>query len=588
MANSKGIIAGKVVLVALWIATRFPFLRRFLQMLRPFVTAFLYRGGHGDYLIMLRSEKYKGTDVAIIQAPGWGVNTPPLAIARLTAYLRVNGMRVMPVDVNAVMYRDNKDRYPDGWKDSVDYFWTNPAVVEMFLGDNKAILDAYLDAIVESGVKVAGFSVYTSSLAMSIYMAKELKKRKKDIVTVFGGAAVSVFMGGMEMMKENDCVDVVVEGEGEVTLLEIVKDAREGRGLRAYAGAAARINGIIKEGPPRELIKDLDTLPFADFSDYDFFMYREPFKLPLESCRGCVNRCIFCNERTFWKKYRFRSGDALYEEIKYQTAKYPHVTYIEFHDSLCNGNIRELERMCNRLMEDGARFFWGGQAIVRKEMTYDLLVKLKKSGCVTLAYGLESTSKTVLARMGKVFSRDADIDRLMRDSYKAGVGAGLNFMFGFPGETDAEAEENVEFLRRNAPYIFAVNPSSAFFLVCPGTEAYMYPEKFGIDLSKGGWYWDSVDGKNTYLKRLERFERFISEVHRLKIPCTYPHATMINRNEVIANYYYHIGGYGEAIPYYEESIRSESDDRIKRAKLAESRERVGLKIGAKEERRTVA
>lgn len=565
--NLLDYIARTVTTTGLRLTGVFPFLRRWLVPLRPVVTRLIYKRPAGDYFKHLSSDRYKNPHVVLVQAPGWGVDTPPLAMACLTAFLRANGIKVMTVDINVEMYNKNKHKYPDGWSNNVFWFWDNPSTLHTFINDNKEVLEQYIELIAKSGARIIGFTIFDSSYQMSAYMAREIKKRNPSLIMVFGGAGASERITGRSIIKENDSVDFVVEGEGEETFLEIVKHILAGKDIAECKGSTFKRGGTLVPVAPRVSIKNLDSLPFPDFTDFNFFRYREPFKCPIESSRGCINNCVFCNERTFWGGYRFRSGDSLYEEMRYQIAHHPHISYFEFHDSLVNGNITEIEHLCDNIIRDRLNVFWGGQAVVRKEMTYEFLIKLKKAGCVSLAYGLESTSKPLLKKVGKVFTATSDIDRLVRDSYRAGVGCGLNFMFGLPGETDEDAEENIRFIRRNAKYIYAINPSSAFCLIYPGTAAYAESEKYGIDLSKGGSYWESGDGKNNYLKRLDWFERFVSEVHRLKIPCVYPYPRLLTHSELIADYYYHIGKYEKAIPYYKESIEKESETEEKIEKL---------------------
>jgi radical SAM superfamily enzyme YgiQ (UPF0313 family) len=571
----RDLLAKNVVAIGLSLFTAFPFLRYVLVWLRPFVTKLIYSRRSWDYLKELRSGKYKKSDIALIQAPGWGINTPPLAIACLSAYLRANGIRVIPIDVNVQMYAMNKDIYPNGWKNDVDSFWGKHSTVKKFIEDNEEELTSFVDIVIESGAKVVGFTIYDSSYLMSLYLARSLKARDEEIVIVFGGAGASKAVTGRDIIAENKgLVDFVVEGEGEATLLDIVERTKAGKTIIDMPGARMVSKDKIIEPLPRSFIGSVDSLPIPDFTDFNFFEYYEPFKCPIESSRGCVNRCIFCNERSFWVKYRFRSGESMYKEMRRHLEMYPHITYFEFHDSLVNGNIKELGILCDFIIKDRLKIFWGGQAIVRQEMNYEFFSKLKRAGCVSLAFGMESSSKSVLEKVGKVFSKKADIGAMLRDAYRAGVGCGLNFMFGLPGETDEEAEENIEFLRRNAKYIYTVNPSPAFCLIYPGTAAYENPEKYGLDLSKGSSYWDSLDGDNTYLKRLERFESFISEVHRLKIPCVYPYSRLPNHDEAIGDYYISISDYESAAPYLESSLESEGYVDEKADKLRVCREKI--------------
>lgn len=259
-------IARRVVTAGLGAVAAVPFLRRLMVSIRPVVTRLLYKRPQWDYIGHLRSERYIDSHIALVQAPGWGVNTPPLAIARLSSFLRENNIKVMPVDINVVMYNDNGEKYPDGWSDSVGYFWNNRSIVERFIKQNNDTLGQYIDVVVNSGVRVVGFTIFESSYLTSCYIAGEIKRRKKDVIVVFGGPGASTQLLGKDILKDNDAVDFVVEGEGEVTLLEIVKGVMEGKGPE-YPGTIFRRNGEVVVAPPRGPVKDIDSLPFPDFFD---------------------------------------------------------------------------------------------------------------------------------------------------------------------------------------------------------------------------------------------------------------------------------------------------------------------------------
>lgn len=523
--------------------------------------------------------KYQDSHIVLIQAPGWGVSTPPFAIASLSAYLRSYDFKVMPVDINIEMYQRNKEKYRDGWLVDVTNFWTNPSRVENFIYDNKKILDRYTEAIIQSKAKVIGFTIYESSYLVSCCLAKKIKSKAKDRVIIFGGPGASEFMLGKSILRDNPDVDFVVEGEGEEALLEIVQKFFSHSEITECAGARYRRNAEVVIGPQREPIKSLDALPFPDFSDFYFSLYKEPFKIPISSSRGCINQCIYCNERAFWKQYRSRSAESMFAEIEHQLRKYPGIFFFDFQDSLVNGNIRALERLCGLIIDRGIRIQWAGQAIIRKEMRYELFVKLKKSGCVNLAYGLETVSASLLEKAGKVFSKGVNINQMLTDSQRAGLDCTLNFMFGLPGETDEEAGANIDFVRKNADKIATVNPSPGFCLIGSGTLAYAEPAKYGIDLSKGSSYWESIDGSNNFLKRLERFEKFVAVVHELGMRSVYSHPKLTNKNEAIANYYFAIENYEKAIPYYEDALKYEPVNQlnIDRLKLCYSYCRIDKK-----------
>jgi radical SAM superfamily enzyme YgiQ (UPF0313 family) len=264
------------------------------------------------------------------------------------------------------------------------------------------------------------------------------------------------------------------------------------------------------------------------------------------SSRGCVNRCIFCNERPYWRAYRSFTAERIFSELNYQLEKHPNITWLDFQDSVVNGNVRELEKFADLIIENGIKIQWSGQAIIRKEMVPQLLHKLKKSGCVCLAYGLETPSASLMLKVGKVVSRGVDIDKIVKDCADAGLTCAYNFMFGLPGETEDDAKWTLEFLERNKHYMSTVNPSPCFCSFSPGTLGYEKPQDYGLDFTKGHLYWETDNGANNYLVRLERFEKFCRLVHQLGIPTTYPAPRLLERDKMIGEYHFVIKEYHKA------------------------------------------
>ena len=498
-------------------------------------------------------------DIILIQAPAWGVNTPPLATAVLTSYLRKQKHVVFPIDLNIEFYLNSSKQFKEKWNLDQYHFWTMPESMDQFLGCFKNEIEKLIDLIISSDTKIVGFSIYESSELISLHLARKIKCRRPEITIIFGGPHVSKFLNGMHII-ENDFVDIVVQGEGELTLSEIIKFLKNGEPLIKCPGILIKSDNQVVDTGERPSIKDLNELSPPDFSDFTFERYLTPDRLPIMSSRSCPNKCIFCNERPFWKEYRSRSAENIFEEIKIQLIRYPFIYFLDFQDSLVNGKVRELERLADLIIRDGLKITWAGQAIIRKEMTVELLQKLKRSGCVCLAYGLETPSEQLMLKIGKVMSRGANIDTIIKGHSEAGLDLVFNFMFGLPGETEEDAFEILEFIRRNKKCIGAVNPSPGFCLFSPGTLVYDNPQQYGVDLGNGGMYWKSTDGTNTYPIRLKRFEDFCRLVQELKIPSTYPNTYFLNRNLTLGNYYFELNDLKRARQYYKAWILEHPED----------------------------
>lgn len=506
-------------------------------------------------------------DIVLIQAPGWGVKTPPLATAMLTSFIRNNGYKVLPLDFNIEFYLKRPPEFENTWKlEQSLWFWETQDSVKKLQQEFSKEVDAFVNLILATDTQIVGFTIYNSSAQISLELAHMLKKHKPDIKIIFGGPHVSRFMIGMSI-SENTDIDAVAQGEGEVTLINIIERIKSGRSLIDCPGLLLNVDGKVIDTGDQDLIKDLDQVPPPDFSDYTFENYLSPTCLPILSSRGCPNRCIFCNERPFWKTFRYRKAESIFEEVQLQLTRYPSVNFLEFEDSLVNGMIRELDRFAELLIESGLKLSWSGQAAIRKEMTPELLTKLKRSGCICLAYGLETSSSSLMSKVGKVLAKGADVNDIAEAHGKTNLNAVYNIMFGLPGETEEDVFDTHEFLRRNKDYSVTVNPSPSFCGFAPGTLVYEDPQKHGVDLSKGYLNWESTDGKNTYIVRLKRFEDFCRLVKEFGVPTTYPSTTLLDRNRTLGNYYAQAHNTLRARWYYTSWLKDHPDDESIKAAL---------------------
>jgi len=529
-----------------------------------------------DAAIIRYADNFLNPDVVLVQAPAWGICTPPLGLATLTAYARKRGYKVLPLDLNIESYLAREGEYKNIWDlEQSLWFWNTPSRVQQYIEDNRALFRKFVTRIVATRAKLVGFAVYGSSYVASLYLAKELKAADPEITIVFGGPHVSKFLAGKTTVHEK-CVDVVAQGEGELTLIDLIeKVAKEGK-VEFCPGTLLRRDGEIIDCGDRDPIANINELPYADFSDYDLKSYRDPARLPIISSRGCVNRCIYCNERPYWRKYRFLRAERIFAEIQGQLAQYPGVDWFDFQDSTVNGNVKELERLADLILANGLEIRWSGQAIIRKEMTLDLLKKLRQSGCVCLAFGLETPSPSLMLKIGKRLSDGANPDQIVRDCHTAGLGCAYNFMFGLPGETEEDARETLDFLRRHRDWIGTVNPSPGFCGFAPGTLAFDRPEEYGIRKDTfDRTYWESDDGKNSYLVRLRRFEEFCQLVDDLGISTTYPSRQLLDRDRYIAKYHHFKKEYEQAIPYFKDWLKNNPKDIEALDNLANCYEKTG-------------
>jgi radical SAM superfamily enzyme YgiQ (UPF0313 family) len=293
-------------------------------------------------------------------------------------------------------------------------------------------------------------------------------------IMVGGSVGGSIF----ELMITHNPVDVVTIGEADETIKELVPALLAGEDLSGIDGIAFSDGGKPVRTAPRALIGDLDAVPFPA---WDLFPMENYLAHPVVglgrdvdiiSSRGCPFGCTYCYQ-IFGRKFRARSAENIMAEIAALNDRY-RIDFVSFQDDCFIVDKKRVYHFCDLLDESGLDIRWSccGRANV---VDRELLDRMKASGCVSVNFGIESGSQTILDRYNKGVSVDKAkaAVRLVRD---AGLRNPTSFMLGSLGETRETAWETVEFCRD-------VNiPLQALMLTTPypGTPLYEEVRSLGL------------------------------------------------------------------------------------------------------------
>ncbi len=505
--------------------------------------------------------------VALVQCPAWGRKSPPFAIALLSAILRSKGHEVYCFDLNNGLYHSCEEKHKKMWGEEYYSFWEDFYLMKGFIDDNGKNIDNYVKKILEVQPDIVGFSIHCTSSKVSLEIAKRLKAQEDKILIVFGGPSCIKDRGALCFIRE-DFVDVVVVGEGGITLPELINTYRANGKIDYIKGIIYKDNGRIVECISREVIEDVEQLPFPDFTDFDFDSYIDPHRLEVFSSRGCFNRCVFCGEKEFWHRFRYMKGERIFKEIKFQLGRYKNISQVVFNDSLLNGVPRELDIFCDAVIQHKLMFAWGGQALPRKEMTLSLLKKMKEAGCWYITYGIESGSQKVLDRMKKSVNIE-DVEKVVRYTHEAGIKTYANFMFGFPGERDDNFQETLDFLKRNRDFLDGVSPSQSFCVIDKNTYLYQHSLEFDILPEPHHLYWQTKDGYNNYAKRFKRYEQFCNLALSMRLTGVGVVDHKPDKWQLLGDYYYYKKDWAKAIDAYHNSVKYEHDNKKTHEKIAD-------------------
>jgi len=454
--------------------------------------------------------------VALIQCPQWDLELPPLNLAYLSAYLKKEKHDVKIFDFNIGLFHEGGKNNKKYWKVSfeLDGNWRNLKKINEMGMINGQILDKWVYHVLKWKPRVIGFTISMNTKIVSLMLAKKIKEANPDVVIIFGGEECTKYTSGLELVKNNS-IDIVIHGEGELALSQIVERIDDGEQVDNIPGVLLYRNNQIIDYGYSKFIPNLDEIPFPDFDTLPLDKYLNKKALPMLTSRGCINNCVYCNDRIFWKVYRFRTAENIFAEMKHQKKRYER-NFFFFNDSLLNGNIKELERLSDIIIESGEEVNWLGNACIRKEMTPKLLKKMKNAGCKALIYGVESGSDKILKRMRRSYDVKT-AEKVLRDTSKAGILTVTNWILGFPDETKTDFLKTLHFIHKNKKYIKVSRPGGAPFVVLASTDLEKNYKDFGIALNNIGPTWVSEDGTNTYEMREKKAKMLRLLVKRLNM-----------------------------------------------------------------------
>jgi radical SAM superfamily enzyme YgiQ (UPF0313 family) len=333
---------------------------------------------------------------------------------------------------------------------------------------------ALLQRIQSENPTLVGIGCATPNFIVAHQLAQQIK-RCLEVVTVLGGIHASSVP--REILEHHPEFDVLVVGEGEETVVElaaaIASHGLDPLHLAAIKGIGYRFQHQVMLTPRRALRADVDAIPFPARDLAGFEHYKSPAHLELGkrtanmiSSRGCPARCTFCESwRTLGNKFRGHSPAYMLAEIEHLVEAYG-IEHVVFNDDTLTWDMERTRAFCELLLEKDLGITWFAFSRV-DTVTRELLALMKRAGCVSLNFGVESGDAHLLQVMKKGATLD-QARQTLQWSREFGFKTLASFLFGLPGETRASIERTINFA-------IELNPNIALFNVLvpfPGTEVY--------------------------------------------------------------------------------------------------------------------
>jgi len=318
--------------------------------------------------------------------------------------------------------------------------------------------------------------IYTSAQSFDndVAVAEAIKNHHPKTKIIFVGPHVSVLPE--ETIRASEAIDAVARKEFEQTILEIAQK----KPWQKIKGLSFMRDKKIVHNPDRPLLTNLDALPFVAKiykRDLPIKSYHLPFALhpyiAIYAGRGCPNLCTFCLwPQTFTgRAYRHRSVANVIEEVKWIKKNLPKIKEIFFDDDTFTINKNWVKEFCNEIKSLGV--IWSVNA--RADLSYQLMKKMKNSGCRVLVVGYESGDSKILRNTKKGVTI-SQMKKFTQDAKRAGLMIHGTFVLGLPGETKKTIEKTYQFAYGLGPNTIQVTIATPL----PGTALYNYCQRQGF------------------------------------------------------------------------------------------------------------
>jgi anaerobic magnesium-protoporphyrin IX monomethyl ester cyclase len=340
-------------------------------------------------------------------------------------------------------------------------------------------LKELVEEIIKNQPKYLGISAATLSIFNAAALAEEIKKFVTDIKIIIGGPHLTAIPE--ETMKLFKAFDFGVIGEGEETLKELINSLENGREISNIPGIVFRNNGNILKTAPKKFIDNLDILPFPAWdllADFPNRYHPPPFRfkrLPavyIVTTRGCPNKCIFCDRSVFGNKCRGHSSQYILELIEYLHNKFGINELLIEDDTFITFKKRLIE-VCEGILNKGIKISWSCLGRV-DAVTPEILDLMKKAGCWSISYGIETGDEEVMKFIGKNITLDK-VELAVRLTKKAGILSKGFFIMGHPIDTYETIKKTMDFALKIPLDDISVSMMTPF----PGSRLYAIASEYG-------------------------------------------------------------------------------------------------------------
>lgn len=472
-------------------------------------------------------------EAVILSVPRVAPVRPAAAPAIIKGIFNQHNKQSRVLDLNLDFFTEFKDSIDDDVFTAIDDFLfiesktlteTEDSALDLFC-------QKWIERINELDPQLMFLSVFSwQAQKFTEYFLTRLRDKSTVEVIIGGQGLIKEENGSFSTkptfahyLKEKNLIDHWIRGEAETTIPEIIKGNYDVQGIDTDTLAE---RSEVKEHP------------YMDFDDFDIDRYQSGYEngvLPMETSRGCLRKCVFCDIPNMQGGFRFKTGQQLADEMIHYYEKY-NVRHYFFHDALCNGSPKDFRIFNQTLIDYYAKhnlpdryFRYSSHAIVYSEKHFKPkdFELMSRGGAETMVIGVESGSDRVREHMKKGFT-GADLDYNMEQYSKWNIQVYFLVIVGFPTETEEDFQETLDMLTKYQRYVadgtvIGVNLGTTLTME-EGTEMYEKPETLniiGVDGKRPkGTHWIAKGNESlTYKERIMR--RIKAQEHAVDLGYTF-------------------------------------------------------------------
>ena len=436
----------------------------------------------------------------ITTVPWTGTESPIMAPALLKSMCVKKGIPTVGIDLNQVAINYVEANFNKKNVALIQEFFMNNSPMDDMSGVADTI-NFIVDKILYHEPSHVALSLLTySSQVACEWICFQIRRRRPEIKIMIGGAGVFSTLNsdlnfGETLLKQKQ-IDYYIKGDGDVSLPDLV--------LQTGSHIGVNENNW-------QQVDELNGQPIPDYSDYDWTQYANK-SIGILGSRGCVRHCTFCDIHEHWKKFQWRSGEDIFQELLWHNSN-SGIKNFKFQDSLINGNkveFRKLMKLLAKHNQDNPtnQIRWSSFFIFRPEnqMPEEEWIEISKSAEV-LVVGIESLNESVRFHMGKRFT-NSDMHYCFDMCKKHGIKVHMLLIVGYVTDDERTNTESIEWFKANKHYvndpIVSVRLGSTLGIL-PGTELYRRQEELGVELQEKQFdkQWTVKKNNNTSEVRLK-------------------------------------------------------------------------------------